>query len=155
MAFEYPDPHRSTERAREVLQFARTEAEALQHGVVRLEHLLLGLLDVQDGIAAQVLHDLGVTLPAARMAVAVHLSAVPHSASVFALDVAAQQAVADAVDEANGLRHHYWGTEHLLLGLMRTQDAQATTFFTGIGVIPDKVRGGVLNMMRTGQTGLA
>src|SRR6516162_6297316 len=109
-----------TERAGKVLSLAQDEAQRFNHNYIGTEHLLLGLVREGDGVAAKVLSTLGLELDDIRRRVEFimgrgdrivlgEIGLTPRSRKVIEL----------AVDEARRLNHHYIGTEHLLLGLVR------------------------------------
>src|SRR5579859_5548663 len=109
-----------TERARKVLSLAQEEAQRLQHNYIGTEHLLLGLVREGEGVAAKVLSNLGVELNKVRSAVE-HIIGRGDRIVVgeFGLTPRAKKVIELAVDEARRLNHHYIGTEHILLGLVR------------------------------------
>ena len=111
---------RFTERARRTIQFAQEEAQRLQHNYIGTEHLLLGLLRESEGVAAKVLKSFDVDVEKVRQAVAQIIGSgdQPVSGEV-GLTPRAKKVIELAVDEARSLNHHFVGTEHLLLGLLR------------------------------------
>ncbi len=130
-----------TERARKVLSLAQEEAQRFQHNYIGTEHLLLGLVRDGEGVAAKVLSNLGVELNKVRDAVEFivgrgdrivlgEIGLTPHAKKVIEL----------AVDEAHRLNHHYIGTEHLLLGLVREGEGIAVGALESLGVNLEKVR---------------
>jgi ATP-dependent Clp protease ATP-binding subunit ClpA len=123
---------RFTRRARRALILSEEEARHLDHHYIGTEHLLLGLLREGDGVAARVLNDLGVQLPAAREAIAFVVGRGEGPATgELALTPRVKKAIELAVDEANRLHHSYVGTEHLLLGLVREGDGVGARVLTG------------------------
>jgi ATP-dependent Clp protease ATP-binding subunit ClpC len=130
-----------TERARKVLSLAQEEAPRFQHNYIGTEHLLLGLVREGEGIAAKVLSNLGVELKEVRSAVEfmigrgdrVVLGEIP-------LTPGAKKVIELAVDEARRLNHHYVGTEHLLLGLVREGEGIAVRALESLGVNLERVR---------------
>jgi ATP-dependent Clp protease ATP-binding subunit ClpC len=111
---------RFTDRARRVLVFAQEEAQRLNHNYIGTEHLLLGLLREREGVAAGVLSGLGVGLE--RVSSSVELIVGRGDRAVTGdmhLTPRAKRAIELAVEESRRLGHHYIGTEHLLLGLIR------------------------------------
>ncbi len=130
-----------TKRARRVLTYAQEEATRLNHNYIGTEHLLLGLIREEEGLAAKVLRELGVEQTRVRQVVedivgrgqaapGTRLSLTPRTKRVIEL----------AVDEARRMGHHYIGTEHLLLGLVREGDGIAVNVLKSLNVNPDKVR---------------
>ena len=139
---------RFTKRARRVLTLAQEEAQRLNHNYIGTEHLLLGLVREENGVAVRVLRDLGVdprqirerverTVGRGQRAMYGKLSLTPRTKRVIEL----------AVDEARRLGHHYIGTEHLLLGLVRAGEGVAVDVLKGLGVSLDKVRSQTARVM--------
>lgn len=111
---------RFTKRARHVLQLAQEEAQRLNHNYMGTEHLLLGLVREEEGLAAQVLKSMGVQLERVRSAVEFIIGHGDHEVTgEVPLTPRAKQVIGLAVDEARRLDHQFVGTEHLLLGLIR------------------------------------
>ena len=109
-----------TERARRVLTLAQEEAQRFNHNYIGTEHLLLGLVREGDGVAAKVLANLGVELNKVRSAVEFIIGRGDRAVlGEIGLTPRAKKVIELAVDEARRLNHHYIGTEHLLLGLVR------------------------------------
>ncbi|MGB8645143.1 MAG: ATP-dependent Clp protease ATP-binding subunit [Anaerolineae bacterium] len=130
-----------TKRARRVLTFAQEEAQRLNHNYIGTEHILLGLIREEEGLAAKVLRELGLDQNRVRQVIeeivgrgqaapGTRLSLTPRTKRVIEL----------AVDEARRMGMHYIGTEHLLLGLIREGDGIAVNVLKSLGVSPDKVR---------------
>jgi ATP-dependent Clp protease ATP-binding subunit ClpC len=139
---------RFTKRARRVLTLAQEEAQRLNHNYIGTEHLLLGLVREENGVAVRVLRELGVdpkqvrerverTVGRGQRAMYGKLSLTPRTKRVIEL----------AVDEARRLGHHYIGTEHLLLGLVRAGEGVAVDVLRGLGVGLDKVRSQTARVM--------
>ncbi len=140
-----------TKRAKQVLQLATEEARAFNHPYVGTEHILLGLIRESEGIAARVLDDLGVKLPQARSAVEfiVGVGESPYRGDQD-LTARAKKVIEFAVEEAKRLNHHYIGTEHLLLGLVRNGEGVATGVLDIMGVSLEQVRNQVMKVLRHG-----
>jgi len=134
-----------TERARRVLTLAQEEAQRLNHNYIGTEHLLLGLVREGDGIAARILNNLGVQLPKVRSAVE---SIVGRGETMFmgaiGLTPRAKKVIELAVDESRRLNHHYIGTEHLLLGLVREGSGVAAGVLESLGVRLQDLRARVI-----------
>ena len=130
-----------TERARKVLHLAQEEAQRLKHNYIGTEHLLLGLIREGDGVAAKVLSNLGVDLDKARSSVE---SILGRGNRVVIGEIGftprAKKVIELAVDEARRLHHHYLGTEHLLLGLVREGQGIGAGVLESLGVSLEKVR---------------
>ena len=133
---------RFTERARKVMSLAQEEARRLQHNYMGTEHLLLGLVAEGEGVAAKVLSNLGVELNKVRSAVEQIVGRGDHVEETGAIGLTprAKKVIELAVDEARRLNHHYIGTEHLLLGLVRESEGIAAGVLASLGVDLHKVR---------------
>ena len=132
---------RFTKRARHVLTLAQEEAQRLHHGYIGTEHLLLGLIGEKNGMASRVLKGLGVK-PKRVQQIVERISGPSRQASFgkVYLTPRTKQVIELAFDEARRLGHHYIGTEHLLLGLVRQGDGVAIDVLKSLGVSLDKVR---------------
>src|SRR5713226_2539273 len=109
-----------TERARKVLSLAQEEAQRFQHTYIGTEHLLLGLVSEGEGVAARVLSSLNVESSKIRSAVEFIIGRGDRIVlGEIGLTPRTKKVIELAVDEARRLNHHYIGTEHLLLGLVR------------------------------------
>ena len=124
-----------TERARRVIQLAQEEAQRFQHNYIGTEHLLLGLVDEGGGVAATVLKSFDVDIEKVRRAVEhiIGRGDRPVSGEV-GLTPRAKKAIELAVDEARSLNHHFIGTEHLLLGLLREGQGIAARALESFGL---------------------
>jgi len=131
---------RFTQRARRVLSLAHQEAERLHQNYIGTEHLLLGLIKEDGGVGGRVLRELG--LDAERIEeVILRITGVGQSQSAkLDLSPGTQSALEFAVEEARRLGHHYIGTEHLLLGLVRLGEGVALDVLRKLGVTPEQIR---------------
>jgi excisionase family DNA binding protein len=135
-----------TQRARNVLTLAQEEARGFNHNYIGTEHLLLGLVREGEGVAAKVLTNLGVELYRARSAVEFIIgrgtqpSGEQPLSGQIGLTPRAKKVLQLAVDEARRLGHHYIGTEHLLLGLVREGEGIAAGVLESLGINLDRVR---------------
>ena len=130
-----------TERARRVLTLAQEEATRLGHNYIGTEHLLLGLVREGDGVAARVLALLGADSERVRGAVERLVGRGDRMiVGEIGLTPRAKKTIELAVDEARRLSHHYLGTEHLLLGLVREGEGIASEVLESLGVNLEKVR---------------
>jgi ATP-dependent Clp protease ATP-binding subunit ClpC len=105
---------RFTEPARQVVVLAQEEARALGCDHVGVEHLLLGMIREERGLASRILAALDITLEAVR-----RLAPAGGSRDVerLQLDASVQKAMEGALRESEAMNHPVVGTEHLLLGL--------------------------------------
>ncbi len=137
-----------TERARKVLTLAQEEAQRFNHNYIGTEHLLLGLVREGEGVAAKVLANMGVELPKVRSAVEFIIGRGDRMVmGEIGLTPRAKKVIELAVDEARRLNHHYIGTEHLLLGLVREGEGIAAGVLESLGVSLDKVRAQVIHVL--------
>ncbi|KAA9394136.1 ATP-dependent Clp protease ATP-binding subunit [Kocuria coralli] len=145
---------RFTDRARRVVVLAQEEARMLNHNYIGTEHLLLGLIHENEGVAAKALDSLGITLNAAReqvqdiigpgqQAPSGHIPFTPRAKKVLEL----------SLREALQLGHNYIGTEHILLGIIRAGEGVAAQVLTKLGTEPQKVRSTVLDLISGYQGG--
>ena len=141
-----------TERARKVLTLAQEEAQRFNHNYIGTEHLLLGLVREGDGVAAKVLANLGVELNKVRSAVEFIIGRGDRTVTGdIGLTPRAKKVIELAVDEARRLNHHYIGTEHLLLGLVREGEGIAAGVLESLGVSLDKVRNQIIHVLNQSQ----
>ncbi len=133
---------RFTERARRVLMLAQEEAKRLNHNYIGTEHLLLGLVQEQTGVAARVLRELGVNPYQVRRIVEETVGRGQRTSigPTTGLTPRTKRVIELAVDEARRMGHHYIGTEHLLLGLIREGDGLAVNVLKDLGIDLDVVR---------------
>jgi ATP-dependent Clp protease ATP-binding subunit ClpC len=132
---------RFTERARQVVVFAQDEARALKHNYIGTEHILLGLLRVEDGLAARVLESFDITVEDARVQVArivgqgdeVTTGQIPFTPR-------AKKALEFANHDSLELGHNYIGTEHILLGLVRENEGVAARILLDYDADAEKIR---------------
>ncbi len=140
-----------TERARKVLSLAQEEAHRFNHNYIGTEHLLLGLVREGDGVAAKVLSNLGVELNKVRSAVEFIIGRGDRIVlGEIGLTPRAKKVIELAVDEARRLNHHYIGTEHLLLGLVREGEGIAAGVLESLGVNLEKVRSETIKVLNQG-----
>ncbi len=144
---------RFTNRARNVVKLAQTEARRLDHQQIGTEHVLLGLLGEPQGIGAQALVALGLSLDGVRTDVeriigrgrgapTGHIPFTPRAKKVLEL----------SLREALKLHHNYIGTEHIVLGLVREGDGVAAKILVESGADLPVVRQEVLRLLSTGVT---
>ena len=142
-----------TERARRVLTLAQEEALRFNHNYIGTEHLLLGLVREGEGVAAKVLSNMGVELNKVRSAVEFIIGRGDRQVmGEIGLTPRAKKVIELAVDEARRLGHHYIGTEHLLLGLVREGEGIAAGVLESLGVSLDKVRAEVTRILSQSAT---
>ncbi len=126
-----------TPRAKQVLSNANHEAQRFNHAYVGTEHLLLGLCALGDGVASEVLADLGVTLQAVRLEVERVIGHGDGGTMVEGLlpyTPRTKKVLQIAKSEALAMHHNYVGTEHLLLGMLREGEGVAAQVLESLGV---------------------
>jgi ATP-dependent Clp protease ATP-binding subunit ClpA len=139
---------RFSERARRVLTLAQEEAQRFNHNYIGTEHLLLGLMREGEGVAARVLSNLGVELTNVRSAVEFIIGRGERQVmGDIGLTPRAKKVIDLAVDEARRLGHHYIGTEHLLLGLLREKGGVAAGVLEKLGLNVEMARSEVVKVL--------
>jgi len=139
---------RFTEKARRVVVYAQEEARMLNQNYIGTEHLLLGLIREQDGIAAKALESLSISLEDVHQQVedligrgtfvpTGHIPFTPRAKKVLEL----------SLREALQLGHNYIGTEHILLGLIREGEGVAAQVLLNLGADLEKVRSAVIQLL--------
>ncbi len=131
---------RFTQRARRVLSLAHQEAERMRQNYIGTEHLLLGLIREDGGVAGRVLRELGLEADRVQEIVERLTGTGTSPGGKLDLSPGTQQVLEYAVDEARRLGHHYIGTEHLLLGLVRYGEGVANDVLRKMGVSPEQIR---------------
>ncbi len=132
---------RFTQRARRVLSLAQEEAERLRHNYIGTEHLLLGLMREEGGVAGRVMRELGLD-PRRLQDTVERLSGPGQRTKVSNIELSpgTKRVLELAVDEARRMNQHYIGTEHLLLGLMRHNEGIAIDVLGKLGISPEQIR---------------
>jgi len=131
---------RFTQRARKVLALAHQEAERMHQPAIGTEHVLLGLIDEMGGIASRVLQELG--LEPDRVKEITERLSPPSSQSEGQIELSSgvQQVLEFSIEEARRLGHHYIGTEHLLLALIRSDQGLAGEVLKKLGLTAEQIR---------------
>ncbi|HET7272367.1 MAG TPA: ATP-dependent Clp protease ATP-binding subunit, partial [Rubrobacter sp.] len=144
---------RFTERARKVVVLAQDEARHFNHNYIGTEHLLLGLLREDEGVAAQALYSLNVNLDEVREQVESIVGYGEEGTGAQAPFTPRSKKVLElALREALQLGHNYIGTEHILLGLVRESEGVAARVLSNLDVDPDKVRREVVRRLGGGRS---
>ncbi|HEX7170325.1 MAG TPA: Clp protease N-terminal domain-containing protein, partial [Rubrobacter sp.] len=144
---------RFTERARKVVVLAQDEARHFNHNYIGTEHLLLGLLREDEGVAAQALYSLNVALDEVREQVESIVGYGEEGTGAQAPFTPRSKKVLElALREALQLGHNYIGTEHILLGLVRESEGVAARVLSNLDVDPDKVRREVVRRLGGGRS---
>lgn len=131
-----------TPRAQQVLQLARKEADRFNHGYVGTEHLLLGLIALGQGVAVNVLQQMGIDLESVRLEVEKAVGVGPETKTMGNVPFTprVKKVLALAGSEARALNHSYVGTEHVLLGLLREGEGVAARVLKNLQVDLEKTR---------------
>jgi ATP-dependent Clp protease ATP-binding subunit ClpC len=139
---------RFTQQARQVIVLAQDEARALGHDYIGTEHILLGLLRDEEGLAGGVLRSLGVTLEEARAHVASLVGQEEAAASgQMPFTPGARKVLELSLREAISLGHDSIGAEHILLALTRVDDGVAARVLLEVDVGADAIRDEVVRAM--------
>src|SRR5262249_13341498 len=141
---------RFTDRARKVMQLANQEAQRFNHEYIGTEHILLALVKEGSGVAANVLKNLDIDLRKIRLEVEKIVQHGPYPVKADARlpqTPRTKKVIEYAIDEARKLDHNYVGSEHLLLGLLREQEAVAAQVLMNLGLKLDRVREEVMNLL--------
>ena len=139
-----------TPRARQVIILARKEVDRFNHDYIGTEHILLGLLRLGQGVAVDVLREMGVDFETLRLEVEKSVPSGPETkvAGEVTFSTRARKVIDFAVEEAKRLQHSYIGTEHLLLGLLREGEGVAAAVLRNLGVDIEQARSRVLEKLR-------
>ena len=131
-----------TPRAQQVLALARKEADRLHHNFIGTEHVLLGLIKLNQGVAVNVITRLGLDLENVRSEVKAQLGTGPDEKPLDNIPYTprVKKVLALAAKEARELNHTYIGTEHILLGLLREEDGVAGRVLRKFAVNPECTR---------------
>ena len=139
---------RFTDRARRVVVLAQEEARFLNHNYIGTEHILLGLLNEGEGIAAQALESLDIDLASVRDEVVKIIGQGQQSPSGhIPFTPRAKKVLELSLREALQLGHNYIGTEHILLGLIREGEGVAAQVLQQLGAELQKVRQTVIQLL--------
>ncbi|MCS6860089.1 MAG: ATP-dependent Clp protease ATP-binding subunit [Abditibacteriales bacterium] len=140
---------RFTERARKVILLGQEEAQRMGSSRVDTEHLLLGLVREHEGVAAQVLDKLNVSINKVRHEIEHEVIPAPTEppSAEPKLTPRAKRVLELAADEARRMKHNYIGTEHLLLALLREKDGVAARVLRKFGLTLERVRQEVMEYL--------
>ena len=139
---------RFTERARQVVVLAQEEARTLKHNYIGTEHILLGLLREEEGLAARVLESLDITVERVRaQVVRIVGSGEEVTSGQIPFTPRAKKVLELALREALSLGHNYIGTEHILLGLVRENEGVAARILLDFDADSEKIRNEVVRML--------
>jgi hypothetical protein len=140
---------RFTAPARRMVVFAQDEARLLGHSHMGSEHLLLGLLRAEDGVAAGVLKDLGITVERVRDAVRIGGSSAVPTSGQSRFTPRAKKVLELALREVLAFRDRYTTTAHILLALTRVDESRATRILFDLGADAEQIGGEILRLRST------
>jgi ATP-dependent Clp protease ATP-binding subunit ClpC len=130
-----------TDRARRVVVLAQEEARMLNHDYIGTEHILLGLIHEGEGVAAEALNGIGISLEQVRQQVEEIIGTGRRpSTEQIPFTPRAKKVMELSLREALQLGHNYIGTEHILLGLIREGKGVAAQVLQKLGADLDRVR---------------
>jgi ATP-dependent Clp protease ATP-binding subunit ClpC len=144
---------RFTERARQVIIFGQDEARSLGHGHVGTEHLLLGLIREEDGLAARVLGSSGIEISAARDVVSEIIGdgGNPDPGATLPFTPRAKDALEGALHQALEMGHNYIGTEHILMALLADNQGAASQVVQSFDLDPERINEELHILLRHGE----
>ena len=136
-----------TPRAQQVLALARKEADRFNHSFVGTEHLLLGLINLGQGVAVNVLQKMGLDLETVRLEVEKQVGTGPDQkmAGNIPYTPRVKKVLELSKKEAKALHHTYVGTEHILLGLLREGEGVAARVLKNLDIDIDLCRQEILH----------
>ena len=139
---------RFTQRARQAVVNAQETARGLRHAQVAAGHVIIGLLSVEQGAAAQVMIQLAGSAEVIRQRVAATIPAGDDSPPEhLPFGPEPKEAMKQALNQALEFGHNYIGTEHLLLGLLRVPDGQGAAVLAELGVTYEAAREGIVRWL--------
>ena len=139
---------RFTDRARRVRVLAQEEARMLNHNYIGTEHILLGLIQEGEGVAAKALESMGISLEDVRGEVEAIIGhgTQPHNGHI-PFTPRAKKVLELSLREGLQMGHKYIGTEFLLLGLIREGEGVAAQVLTKLGADLPRVRQQVIQLL--------
>lgn len=141
---------RYSQHALRAIRLARTLAQKYKHAEVDTGHMVVGILHEEGSIGGQVLRELGVSSKRAGLVLERLYPAKPEALDPPELSQSLHNALEIAIDEAHWLCHHYVGTEHQLLGIVRSGGGQAPAFFREYDISADQIRRMVRRLTQSG-----
>jgi ATP-dependent Clp protease ATP-binding subunit ClpC len=140
---------RFTDKARKVIQLANQEAQRFNHEYIGTEHILLGLVAEDSGVAANVIKNLNIDWRRIRLEIERIIQPGPDMVTMAKLPQTprAKKVIEYSIEEARNFNHDYLGTEHLLLGLLREQEGVAAQVLMNLGLKLADVREEVLYLL--------
>lgn len=140
---------RFTQRSRRVMSLAMEYAERFQHTTIDRQHILMGLYHEEGGIAGVVLRDFGIKKDRLEeLVIELSTPSQPVEGTAADLSSGSKRVLELAVDEARRMGHHFIGTEHLLLGLVRQSEGVAIDILKRLDVSPEQLRRQIRRMLQ-------
>ena len=140
---------RFTNRARQVIILARKEADRFNHNYIGTEHILLAIIRLGQGVAVEVMREMGLDFETLRIEVEKAVGTGPETKTIgdVPFTAKAKRVIELAAEEARGLNHTYIGTEHILLGLLREAEGVAARILKNLDVDIEEARQRVLDKL--------
>jgi ATP-dependent Clp protease ATP-binding subunit ClpC len=140
-----------TPRARQVILLARKEADRFNHNYIGTEHILLGMVKLGEGVALDVLREMGIDFETLWREVERAVGSGPETKVIgeVPLTVKARRVIELSLEEAKQLKHSYIGTEHLLLGLIKEGEGVAAQVLNNLGVDLEETRKRILIKLKS------
>ena len=144
-----------TDLAKRVLHLAHEEAERMQQRMIGSEHVLLGLVEEENGAAGRALRDLGVDVDRARE-MTLRLSGVgTYREDKIDLAPDAEKILDLAIEQARQMKSEFVSTEHMLLAILKLDMGLAREVLVKLGVTPEQVRRQVMRVINEAQDRMA
>jgi len=141
--------NRFTERAQKVIRLSQEEAKRFNHDSITPEHILLGILDLDEGVASSIISNIGINTAKLRLEIEKLLPLGDNLLQYgeLPLTLNARKILEYAIDEAQRMTYSYVGTEHILLGLLRNQEFKTTMILENFGLDYDMVKDEIVNII--------
>ncbi len=141
---------RFTEKARKVIVLSQEEAKRLKHNYVGTEHLLLGLIAENEGIAAKTLKERGLEIDSVREEIRNIVGEGKNESDILGYTPRTKRVFELSIEQARNLKHSYIGTEHLLLGLLEENEGVAIVVLNRLGIDINHLKSIILKQISTG-----
>jgi len=139
---------RFTERVRKILHLARDEALRTKQSFIGTEQLLLAMIKEGEGVGAMVLINLGIELNELRKGIENSVNIGPGGKIDVQLSNEARLCLNYAMEEAKNFGHSYVGTEHLLLGIIKTQGSLGAQILESVGMDYETLKNEIIQLLR-------
>ncbi|GAG83551.1 unnamed protein product, partial [marine sediment metagenome] len=139
---------RYTEKAKKAIMIAQEEAVNLNHDYIGTEHILIGLLKEEEGVASQVLKQFGVNVDKVVEEVERLVGKGEYQqVGEVTFTPRAKKVLELASQEASQLKNNHIGTEHILLGLIKEGSGVAVRILTDLGISLDNVYSEIMKVL--------